>query len=307
MVPQDDSAQPPPPHISHAASGPGLGALPGFSAAITIPTFAMASGTAATPTPSITMARGAGSVSSVLPDTVGVGSLESLALPAKLIRKVWDLEYVDMHELLPDTWRYQEEDKCCHQRRGQRRGPVTDILLWTECYAAMVSILASRFPEKTPQFMAYLKTIVKAQRTFTGEGWVTYDSCYRRKAAITKSLDWGAVDFTLYNETFTGRAKALPRCRYCLSEHHTSADCALAPESPAVASTRPPAGRNSLQLCQLFNTRGGNRCNFNPCKFGHLCSECRGNHPLSSCQRARPPPVKIPRLDSPPHAYRAKK
>ena len=123
-----------------------------------------------------------------------------------------------MQELLPDTWRYQEEEqKCCHQRRGQRRGPITDILLWTECYASMVS---SKFPDKTPQFMAYLKTIVKAQRTFMGEGWVTYDACFRRKAAITKSLEWGVVDFTLYNETFTGRAKAPPRCRYCLSEHH---------------------------------------------------------------------------------------
>lgn len=204
-------------------------------------------------------------------------------------------------------WHYQEEDqKCCHQRRGQRRGQFTDILLWTECYATLVAILSSRFPEKTAQFMAYLKTIVKAQRTFTGEGWVTYDACYRRKAALTKSLDWGVVDFTLYNETFTGRAKALPRCRYCLSEHHISANCVYAPESQNVAAvvTR-PSTKSQNQLCQVFNTRGGNRCYFNPCKFSHLCSECRGNHPLSNCRRARSPPPKRFRPESPQH--RAKK
>lgn len=57
----------------------------------------------------------------------------------------------------------------------------------------MVTVLATKHPEKTAGFMSYLNTIVKAQRTFAGEGWVTYDACYRRKAAITK---WGEVDFT---------------------------------------------------------------------------------------------------------------
>jgi len=28
---------------------------------------------------------------------------------------------------------------------------------------------------------------------------------------VTKSLDWGQVDFTLYNEIFTGRAKPIAR------------------------------------------------------------------------------------------------
>jgi hypothetical protein len=54
-------------------------------------------------------------------------------------------------------------------------------------------------PRKTPQFMAYQRTIVRAQKSFVGEGWVTYDSCYRRKASLIKSLDWATVDFTLYN------------------------------------------------------------------------------------------------------------
>ena len=234
------------------------------------------------------------------------GLHETLALPAKLIRKILELEYVDMQELLPDTWRYQEEEqKCCHQRRGQRRGPITDILLWTECYASMVSILASKFPDKTPQFMAYLKTIVKAQQTFTGEGWVTYDACFRRKAAITKSLEWGVVDFTLYNETFTGRAKALPCCRYCLSEHHMSANCVLAPEHPQAASTR-PAGRGQNQTsCYASCTIHGELLPH--CKFMHLCAECRGHHPLSSCRRARPPAAKIPRAESPTYPERSRK
>ena len=116
-----------------------------------------------------------------------------------------------MAELVLDSWRFQDEEqnKCCHQNRRLRRGPVTNILLWIECYASMVVVLSSGFPQKTPKLMAYQKTIVRAYRSFSGDGWVTYDSCYRRKAAVTKSLDWGQVDFTLYNETFTGRAKPM--------------------------------------------------------------------------------------------------
>ena len=34
-----------------------------------------------------------------------------------------------------------------------------------------------------------------------------YDTCYRRKAANNKSLEWGKVDFNLYNETFTEEPK----------------------------------------------------------------------------------------------------
>lgn len=214
-----------------------------------------------------------------------------------------------MWELLSDTWRAQEEEqKCCHQRRSQRRGPVTDIMMWTECFASMVAILSTKYPEKTGQFMAYLRTIVKAQRTFSGEGWVTYDSCYRRKAAITKSLDWGTIDFTLYNETFAGRAKAISRCRYCLSELHPSGSCIYAPMQETFSNTgtaRQQARPPGAPICQLYNTRGGNRCNFSPCKFAHICSDCRGNHPLSSCRKPQPPPAKMPRPDSP--TYRSKR
>ena len=70
------------------------------------------------------------------------------------------------------------------------RGPVTDILLWVECYAALVSILTTHFPDKVPELMDYLRAIVHAQRTYYGDGWVTYDACYRRQAAASMTLNW---------------------------------------------------------------------------------------------------------------------
>ena len=205
-----------------------------------------------------------------------------------------------MAELVPDSWRLQEEDqgsKCCHQPKRQRRGPVTDILLWVECYSSLVGVLSTGFPTKTPELMAYQRTIVRAHRSFLGEGWVTYDTCFCRRAAATKSLDWGQVDFTLYNETFTGRAKPISRCRHCSSEHHTSTECSFAPEPPRRSSNprmsflppRPEVSQQSNQQpahrCKLYNHKLGDRCRFNPCKFRHACTECnmRG-HPASQCR-----------------------
>ena len=222
---------------------------------------------------------------------------QSDALPPKLKKKILELEFVDMAELIPDTWRWQDDDdsKCCHKpHRTPRRGPVTDILLWVECYATLVSVLTTRFPDKAPELMAYLRAIVHAQRTYYGDGWVTYDACYRRQAAASKTLNWSQINFTLYNEAFTGRAKPLQRCMYCLSEHHRSADCRDAPDAPP--RKRVLLGRNELaldgpavQLCRLYNDPNGNRCRYKACKFAHFCMDpaCRGQHPQSECPRYR--------------------
>jgi hypothetical protein len=232
-------------------------------------------------------------------------------LPAKLVKKILDLEYVEIADLVPDNWQYidEEQSKCCHQAKRPRKGQIVDILLWVECFSFMIEVLATHYPHKVSELMAYQRTVVRAQRTFAGEGWVTYDTCFRRKAAATKSLDWGQVDFTLYNETFTGRAKALSRCKFCSSEHHTSVECQFAPDARSGKRTSPKqsgysgyskfeSNRPSSNVCHLFNHRAGNKCRFNPCKFFHNCTECGGDHPASQC-RPRPQQNKLARGESP--------
>ena len=106
---------------------------------------------------------------------------------------------MDMAELVPDAWHLQEEEeiKCCNSSRCvPRRGPVTDFSLLVECYAALTAILTSQYPEKAPKLMAYLRTITQAQRSYVGDGWVTYDTCFRYQAAVPKSLDWSHIDQT---------------------------------------------------------------------------------------------------------------
>ena len=221
------------------------------------------------------------------------------ALPPKLVKKILDLEFIDMAELVPDAWQHGDDNStgcCSHSRRAPKRGPVTDILLWVECFSMLAGVLTTKYPERAPELMAYQKTIVHASRSFAGDHWVTYDLCYRRRAAANKSLHWSQIDFSLYNETFTGRAKALPRCRFCLSEYHRSADCTYAPESSARYSSITPRSSRP-QLCRLFNARSGDNCRFRPCVYLHLCANCRESHPASACKLNRPPPAKQARTD----------
>ena len=197
---------------------------------------------------------------------------------------------------------------CCQSKRP-RHALVLDINFWTECFAVMAAILASTYPDKAPHLFAYLRTIVRASRTFESTAWAAYDVAYRRQAANQRTLDWGVLDSGLYNDAFTGRAKAIPRCSYCLADTHHSRDCPDAPGGkhgdagiPGEAKftrtgPRPVAGSAataSVEICRLFNSPGGNRCKYPRCRYAHLCHSCHAPHPVVECGDQRRGPYNRP-------------
>ena len=151
-------------------------------------------------------------------------------VPQKLVTRIVAKEYIPMYEMLPEYWRLEAEStgSCCQTKRP-RWGLVLDIHVWVECFSVMAAILAAAYPDKAPHMFAYLRTIVRASRTFESTAWAAYDVAYRRQAANSGSLDWGILDAGLYNDAFTGRAKAIPRCTYCLADTHHARDCPDAP------------------------------------------------------------------------------
>jgi hypothetical protein len=89
---------------------------------------------------------------------------------------------VDMWELLPEMWLIETESTCCHFK-CLRRALLTDVTVWTECYATLAAVLSAAYPDKAPQLFAYLWTITKASRTFDSAAWLSYDMAFRRQAA----------------------------------------------------------------------------------------------------------------------------
>ena len=227
------------------------------------------------------------------------------AVPPKLVRKIIGKEYIDMWELLPETWRVEaaQQEGCCSTKRP-RRGMLTDISIWTECYSTLAAILSAHYPDKAPHLFSYLRTITRASRNFDTSAWASYDMAYRRQAANQGSLDWGTVDTALYNEAFTGRARAIARCCYCLTDTHSSPECPYAPADSRPPETRqftdartatgrstarsaPPGSQaprtTTVEICRLFNSPAGNNCKFAQCRYAHLCVRCRAPHPASEC------------------------
>ena len=233
-----------------------------------------------------------------------------LPIPERLTKKILlQLEFVEMRELMPETWLRDEEESTRNTLSLPRRrtAPVTDILQWLQCFAGMVGVLSQKYPHMVPELMAYQATIVKCSRDFEGLAWAQYDRAYRRQAAQTKDLRWSRLNPTLFSLCFAGKARRNIACAHCLSDNHTSDAC---PDNPSRSffwwqhpgATFPHAGGASpvgvappvggahpgrLRICHLFNARDGPKCTYSPCKFAHVCSACKANHPRSACPKVQ--------------------
>ncbi len=229
------------------------------------------------------------------------------ALPSKIVKRILNLDFVDMAEITSD-----DLSSTIPGRPHPPRLPITDISIWLQRYSAMAAVLTARFPHKAPELFAYQGQIVRAARNYEGDRWVAYDRQFRRETLARKDLDWSSPNHRLYNEAFTGWARHISRCSYCLQDDHTSDTCPgnpnmAWPHNPNFTPTRsshqfqrPPLPSLNMEICKRFN-RG--RCpDAGRCKYSHMCLDCRGNHPFQSCPRlagpsrarSRSPPARRP-------------
>ncbi len=177
------------------------------------------------------------------------------------------------------------------------RPPISDISVWIEKFSTMAALLAQRFPEKAPELFAYQALIVRSERNYRGRQWVSYDRAFRREALASNDLNWSVPNQRLYQEAFTGRARDIPRCDYCLGDDHGSETCltnpnrASYPQPHWAGPTATPTSRGgrrpspSQELCIRFN-KGQCRLQGSKCRYTHACRECQGGHPALHCPRA---------------------
>ena len=225
------------------------------------------------------------------------------SLPIKTVKKILDLEFLEMAEVTMDPEPAMGPGKL----PPPGRLPITDISQWLERFSLMAATLVTRFPDKAPEFFAYQATIIRAERNYESGHWVSYDRQYRREALARKNLDWSVPDPRLFSEAFTGRARSIPRCTFCLRDDHTGQNCPSNPDrawsgwfpgptswavpsqawSPKSAPLPPRQELGSpLEVCRRFNE---GRCRLAAkCRYLHTCKEC-GNkgHPAVTCPRSQ--------------------
>ena len=151
------------------------------------------------------------------------------SLPPKLSQRILAREFIDMRELLPESWR-TDSQQAGSTPKGVARGPIRDLKLWAECFAVLAGVLVMAYPEKAHDLMGYLRLMTRASQNYDTDAWVEYDTSFRRRAGNSGSLDWGSIDATLYNEIFTGRAKAVKLCSYCVVDTHSLEEWVYAPK-----------------------------------------------------------------------------
>ena len=223
-------------------------------------------------------------------------------IPKKVHERIIAWEYVDLGDLRQaGTWETLNPEPDPQQvvilqgievARAKRR-PIKDIYTWIQCFAIYMAAMAKHDPGSIPEMLAFMLTIMKAQKEFKKPAWRLYDVAYREKAAATGNKKWSQIDPFLYNQLFTGRANEIAFCQHCHSTTHTSDTCKEAPprKRPAIAGNNsqhrgwdPPHPRPSGPVCWQYNQ---GHCSFQPnCRFRHVCSACKRPHPLVYCPRA---------------------
>ena len=131
--------------------------------------------------------------------------------------------------------------------------------------------------------LAYMYLIVREASKFGGNGWLTYDSVFRRNQTGFSS-PWNSLDASLHQVYIANQpSKIVPPCKHCHEVDHQEADCAVASVLPqsrcqlaepgAQAGDRPPPpgkGKRPLSLNRqrpiCYSWNAGN------CKFPGKCA-----------------------------------
>ena len=93
------------------------------------------------------------------------------SLSMKVVKKILDLEFVEMSEVMIDDMLPAVPGR----PPPPARLPITDISQWVERFSLMAAVLCSKFPDKVAELFAYQASIVRAERNYEGKRWVAYD------------------------------------------------------------------------------------------------------------------------------------
>ena len=217
------------------------------------------------------------------------------AVPHHLIKRIVVKEYIDMAEMLPDSWKVETSKATsgyCSVTKHPCQGMVTDVLVWTECYATMASILATTFPDKAPLFTATSRRSSGRRETLrvwhgplmmlsaaakgptgahsSGGLLITPSTVRLLPAGCTSSRATSTTWQTLMRHTSVC-APATPQAIPL-----TALD-GRRPPSRAIYHTNPASRLIPVpKICRLYNSTG---CRHFRCKYAHVCACCRMPHP----------------------------
>ena len=206
-------------------------------------------------------------------DKAFVVGLGHAPIPAKLVKKITNGEFVELADLLSTNLRAVDlepqaflDGKLLVSKK-RRLVEVEDILTWTEAFTIYQMVICASHPHRWSDLTKYKLLIIQTACHSPGRSWLEYDVAFRKDAAATGASDWSRMNLDLYN--FHLRSPAPPL------------SLPLSSGSPLPSTT--PCGRSACALYCISWNRGEYLWHFGECCFHHSCSSCNGDHPRVRC------------------------
>ena len=246
-------------------------------------------------------------------------------VPPKLMERIERGDFMEMCELIPEFWMAHkgiEEGPTQRVARSKGRKQSQNIYVWLQSYVVYVAVIAGKHPARISELMAYMILIIKASQEYEGLASFMYDEAFRRQAAATGLTEWSKINPSIFTECFNTRARSGTRCELCLTLGHDAEGCTrsegegdlalrwrtmeAALASPHLRSSERgvPPGYEATDACKLYNE---GRCHYQPCKFRHVCRECKGDHPATAVPECYARVVGTPRALGPMRQNRSTK
>eukprot|EP00731_Ephydatia_muelleri_P018367 Em0011g407a len=187
-------------------------------------------------------------------------------VPAKLAERIWNWEFIDMVDLLPDQWLVKKEEPAMHFGAA----------------AAHVGIPSRR----------------GKKQEYSGTAWAQYDATYRRQAASSGDRSWSKINPSLFSICFTGKAVTNnSRCDLCLSAYHPTGECPSALDDlDSVCSLR--LVRSVVAALDNAKPQPGVALTFDPAGMYQYTRDLLA---LDQCRAKKPwePPASLGAIESP--------
>ena len=205
-------------------------------------------------------------------------------IPHNLAEKIWKGTYIDMADLLPVRLGGDEQEDKEKKNKSKSRKKVKDILAWSQCFLAYVSIVSLKEPTRVCDLLSYASTIIQTHRRYEGNGWQIYDTNFRQQAVAKKFQRWADLDQSIWALALANAQARSVHCELCLSIEHSTDECEEADEKEKTKpkSSQDPLSNTNPPICFRWNYR---ECMNPTCLYLHICNSCRKQgHKATECR-----------------------
>ncbi|KAJ1204732.1 hypothetical protein NDU88_000170 [Pleurodeles waltl] len=220
------------------------------------------------------------------------------AIPLTVKERIWRKEFIDIFTLLEiqleglDLTVCDRKDEDRRERKRARKE--RNFENWLDAFRIMACVIVEKFPRCAADLWLYESKIHEAHRQFPGDAWLEYDKSFRLKMQAHPEMEWNQEDVSSYIHKMMV-ARDLPSWAgkgehsFRITQQKSRYDKHKGPHrhkpwhSARGQGDRGQSEKGPQAICWKFET---DECTWGLiCKFRHICSTCRGDHPGASCKK----------------------